>query len=115
MELQDAIHTANVNLDKMPDLLSRTPVGKSNHPLTNNETPRNTSDPGNERVLRSSLKKKLSLTPVGVIQNDESTGEKVKTPLRVDTSILEQSLGEETERNGEEDSEEEDSQSIKQF
>ena len=109
VDLQDAIHTANVNLDKMPDLLARTPVGKSNHPLTTNETPRNTSDPNlrpeNERVTRGSLKKKLSLTPVGNIQNDESIGEKVKTPLRVDTSILEQSVGEETESNEEEDSE----------
>ena len=61
VDLQDAIHTANVNLDKMPDLLSRTPVGQSNHPLTINETPRNTSDPGNERVLRSFLKKSFPL------------------------------------------------------
>ena len=65
VDLQDAIHTANLNLDKMPDLLSRTPVGKSNHPLTNNKTPRNTSDPSlrpeNERVLRSSLKKSFPL------------------------------------------------------
>ena len=109
MDLQDAIHTANVNLDKMPDLLARTLVAKGIHPLTTHETPRNTSDPNlrpeNERVTRGSLKKKLSLIPVVNTQNDESIGEKVKTPLRVETSILEQSVEEETERNEEEDSE----------
>ena len=33
VDLQDVIHTASVNLDKMPDLLPRTPPGQINHPF----------------------------------------------------------------------------------
>ena len=103
----------------MPNL-ARTPVTNVNHPLITHETPHYTSDPNlgpeKERVTCSVLKKRLSLTPVVNTQNEESIGEKVKSPLRVETqNILDQSVEEEIEGNDVEDSEEEDRQSIQQF
>ena len=65
VDLQNVIQKASVNLDKMPDLLPRTPPGQVNHPLIHIETPRSTSESGlssEDRVLRSSLKKRLSFT-----------------------------------------------------
>ena len=39
VDLQNVIQKASVNLDKMPDLLPRTPPGQISHPLINIETP----------------------------------------------------------------------------
>ena len=43
VDLQNDINSASVNLNKMPNI-QRTPVGKSDHPLVNTETPRSTSE-----------------------------------------------------------------------
>ena len=43
VELQNAINTANVNLDRMP--VKRTPIPKAIPQQDNHEIPRNTSNP----------------------------------------------------------------------
>ena len=114
--LQNVIQKASVNLDKMPDLLPRTPPGQVNHPLVHIETPRSTSGSGlssEDRVLCSSLKKKLSFTHTGIVQHDSPVGEKEKTLVRVEPSTLDSSYV--REENVEEEIEEEDGQSLVQY
>ena len=94
VELQDAINTANVNLDRMP--VQRTPVSKVIPQQDNHETQRNTSNPNigsdGDTIPRSLygslLKKRLSLTPTVNIQHKDVVGDKVKSPLRVETRDL---------------------------
>ena len=60
VDLQNDIHTASVNLDKMPDKIPRTPVGQGDHPLIDAGTPRSTSASSlnsEDRITRGSLKK----------------------------------------------------------
>ena len=59
VDLQNDINSASVNLNKMPNI-QRTPVGKSDHPLVNTETPRSTSASSvnsGDRTTRGSLRK----------------------------------------------------------
>ena len=133
MELQDVINTANVNLDRMSDdpnpfisrkQCDRTPVSKVIHQQDNQETPRNTShtnigsdgDTIHRSLYGSLLKKKwLSLTSSVNTQHEDVLGDKVKSPLSVDTQdLLDQSLETDSGRNNVEDSLESDRQSILQ-
>ena len=115
VDLQKNINSANVTLNTMP--CKRTPVGKIAHPSVNTETPQNTSASGigsEERTTRSALRKQLSYTPAGSVQNNSPVGgeeEALTEAVALDSTYVRECL----DNNDEPSSEEEGSSSVRQY
>ena len=116
VDLQNDISSASVNLNKMPNI-QRTPVGKSDHPLVNTETPRSTSASSvnsGDRTTRGSLRKQLAFTPAESVQNNGSVRgeeEALAEAIVLDSTYVRESI----DNNEEPSSEEEGCSSVRQY